>query len=237
MTTDTTPAALADDQIKHMVNRFLAWKLPPDFHPDAGIRFASIYEPSRPGWPIGTNLLTANQAEAMIRHLLDGMPALRAPAGEPVAWLYEIGKTGVRRVYETRFLASAPGWTETPLYTDPTAPGLAEALLWHVEQVCGPLSRDACEVDGDDDYSVLRAAFVAVLCNETPLYAAPTAPDREALREKVAKAICRAYAVRAGADDEAVELQAEYALEFWLDEADAAIAAMNPAAIRAKGKV
>ena len=167
------------DRIKHMVNRFLAWKLPPDFHPDAGIRFASIYEPSRPGWPIGTNLLTANQAEAMIRHLLDGMPALRAPAGEPVAWMYEQG--GRSHVSPTRVTSQRDafwGWTETPLY------------------------------------------------------AAPPAPDRGALREEVAKAICRAYAIRAGADDEAVELQVEYALEFWLDEADAAIAAMNPAAIR-----
>ena len=26
-------------QIKHMVERFLQWKLPEDFHPDAGVKF------------------------------------------------------------------------------------------------------------------------------------------------------------------------------------------------------
>lgn len=32
---------------------------------------------------------------------------------------------------------------------------LIERLLWHVEQVCGPLSTETCEVAGDDDRSVL----------------------------------------------------------------------------------
>jgi len=48
-----------------MVNRFLSWKLPDDFAPDAGITF----EPSR-DWPIGTNLFTAQQARAMLEHVL-----------------------------------------------------------------------------------------------------------------------------------------------------------------------
>lgn len=69
-----------DRQIKHMVDRFLGWKLPRDsFNPDCGISFdkrpfnthtehPSKYEPS------GTNLFDATQAEAMVRYMVEGMP-------------------------------------------------------------------------------------------------------------------------------------------------------------------
>ena len=36
-------------------------------------------------------------------------------------------------------------------------------LLWHVEQVCGPISTETCEVSGDDDRSVLAHNFTCVL--------------------------------------------------------------------------
>ena len=68
---------LAEGQIKHMVDRFLGWKLPADFAPDGGIEFhaganvGTPYEYKRE--PIGTNLLTAIQAEAMVRYMLDGL--------------------------------------------------------------------------------------------------------------------------------------------------------------------
>jgi hypothetical protein len=75
---------MTDEQIKHMVSRFLQWKLPEDFSPDAGISFQREYNvewnakrglpPSR-SEPVGTNLLTYTQAEAMVRHMLEGMPA------------------------------------------------------------------------------------------------------------------------------------------------------------------
>lgn len=49
------------------VNRFLAWRLPDDFGPDAGISFTP--NPRFPhAWPTGTNLLTAIQAQAMFDH-------------------------------------------------------------------------------------------------------------------------------------------------------------------------
>lgn len=62
------------EMIKQMVSRFLAWKLPSDFHPDAGITFKATFNehtehPMRHE-PTGTNLFTATQAEAMIRHLV-----------------------------------------------------------------------------------------------------------------------------------------------------------------------
>ncbi len=51
-----------------MVDRFLAWKLPDDFNPDCGISFTPSGHPS--GWPMGTSLLTATQAKAMLEHVL-----------------------------------------------------------------------------------------------------------------------------------------------------------------------
>lgn len=64
---------MTEEQIKHMINRFLAWKLPEDFQPDAGIKYdKSKHHPNHP--PVGTNLLTATQAEEMIRHLVEGLP-------------------------------------------------------------------------------------------------------------------------------------------------------------------
>ncbi|GAA4108547.1 hypothetical protein ACFFTN_01160 [Aminobacter aganoensis] len=71
--------ALSDEQIAHMVSRFLGWRLPDDFSPDGGISFKRDYNTATP-WPskhepVGTNLFDVNQAEAMVRHMLEGMPA------------------------------------------------------------------------------------------------------------------------------------------------------------------
>lgn len=68
-----------DRQIKHMVDRFLGWKLPENFSPDAGISFKATFNehtahPMKHG-PSGTNLFDATQAEAMVRYMIDGMPA------------------------------------------------------------------------------------------------------------------------------------------------------------------
>lgn len=61
-----------------MVCRFLGWKLPKDFGPDAGISFNPTKPDSydEPGWwPVGTNLLTADQARQMLQHVVDPKPA------------------------------------------------------------------------------------------------------------------------------------------------------------------
>ena len=66
-------------RIKHMVNRFLGWKLPANFRPDCGIQFDAeaaqklnprngLYEPN------GTNLFDATQATEMVKHMLEGLP-------------------------------------------------------------------------------------------------------------------------------------------------------------------
>lgn len=67
---------MTDAQIKQMVDRFLQWKLPADFAPDAGISFKAEFNehtahPMRHE-PVGTNLFNAVQAEAMVRHMLGG---------------------------------------------------------------------------------------------------------------------------------------------------------------------
>jgi len=65
-----------EDLVKTMVDRFLCWKLPESFSPDAGIVFTKpeeLYphmERTEHMWPTGTNLLDAEQAEKMVRHML-----------------------------------------------------------------------------------------------------------------------------------------------------------------------
>jgi hypothetical protein len=66
-------------QIKHMVDRFLCWKLPANFSPDAGISFKAAFNehtthPMKHE-PVGTNLFDAEQAKAMVRHMVEGLPA------------------------------------------------------------------------------------------------------------------------------------------------------------------
>ncbi len=60
-----------------MVDRFLCWPLPKDFGPDCHISFKlpdPVLNPN-PSWPVGTNLFTADQARAMLEHVLsDGSP-------------------------------------------------------------------------------------------------------------------------------------------------------------------
>lgn len=69
---------MTEAQIKYMVSRFLGWKLPEHFNPDNGISFDPImnkghkFESRRE--PVGTNLLDADQATAMVRYLVEGMP-------------------------------------------------------------------------------------------------------------------------------------------------------------------
>lgn len=76
---------MTDEQIEHMVQRFLGWKLPETFSPDAGISFKAEFndspaamqvfgltEPCRHE-PQGTNLFDYTEAEAMVRYMVDGL--------------------------------------------------------------------------------------------------------------------------------------------------------------------
>lgn len=63
-----------DAQIKHMVDRFLTWKLPENFTPDAGISFEPLYNNGTARHePTGTNLFDAQQAEMMILYITAGL--------------------------------------------------------------------------------------------------------------------------------------------------------------------
>jgi hypothetical protein len=68
-----------ESQIKHMVNRFLGWRLPENFNPDGGISFKPMrnegYVFAAKNEPVGTNLFDAMQAEEMVRYMVDGLPA------------------------------------------------------------------------------------------------------------------------------------------------------------------
>lgn len=57
---------MTKEQLDRLVDRFLSWRLPQDFAPDGGITFKR----STHLWPVGTNLLTAHQAKAMLEHIL-----------------------------------------------------------------------------------------------------------------------------------------------------------------------
>ena len=68
-----------EDQIKHMVERFLGWELPKNFCPDGGVLFQPFgdYGTSHQfeNKPTGTNLLDAVQATAMVRYMIEGFDA------------------------------------------------------------------------------------------------------------------------------------------------------------------
>ena len=72
---------MTDEQIRHMAEQFLRWKLPEDFNPDCGITFAPTYRNGTPQGgkhePVGTNLFDYGQATAMVLHMLDGLPEER----------------------------------------------------------------------------------------------------------------------------------------------------------------
>lgn len=76
---------LTDDQLKHMVERFLGWRLPENFNPDAGISFKNTFNENTPypmkHEPTGTNLFDYGQAEEMVRYMVESMPGAN---GEPL---------------------------------------------------------------------------------------------------------------------------------------------------------
>lgn len=72
---------VTDAQIKHMVDRFLMWKLPQHFNPDGGVSFEAVASKGTPHEfrrePVGTNLFDAMQALDMVRHMLEELPVQR----------------------------------------------------------------------------------------------------------------------------------------------------------------
>lgn len=87
---------MTEEQVKHMVERFLAWKLPENFRPDGGITFKAEFneDTAHPmkHEPRGTNLFDITQAEAMVRYIVAGLPPSTAQGPAPPS------STGARAV-------------------------------------------------------------------------------------------------------------------------------------------
>ena len=146
--------AVTDD----MVNRFLGWQLPKDFHPDGGISFDGRKDDEwnkDKTWPIGTNLLTAYQARAMLEHVIGAAQPAQAEPRPDMADAYvgarEDLATWKRRALaaeeQTRHLAAAlaeevngPTFMGEPVLaqpkreplTDDDITRLAESEGWHI---------------------------------------------------------------------------------------------------------
>lgn len=70
-----------NDQLRAMVSRFLCWPLPKTFGPDCHISFDRAKAQANHAWPVGTNLLTADEARAMLEHVLDAVKTPVPPLG------------------------------------------------------------------------------------------------------------------------------------------------------------
>lgn len=116
---ETATMKINDEQIEYMVQRFLGWRLPENFNPDAGISFKRTFnehtDHPMKSEPTGTNLFDYGQAKEMIRYLIDGMPAAPAPSPEELA--REFHETYERLApefgHETRKESAKP-WSEVP---------------------------------------------------------------------------------------------------------------------------
>lgn len=76
-------AQSASEVTDSMVQRFLSWRLPKPWHPDNGISYQRpnyAHAPAEHDWPTGTNLFDANQARAMLEHVLAAAPRTQATA-------------------------------------------------------------------------------------------------------------------------------------------------------------
>lgn len=56
--------------VAQMVNRFLGWKLPQTMYPDCYLSFDREKAKANNGWPIGTNLFSAEEAKGMFEYIL-----------------------------------------------------------------------------------------------------------------------------------------------------------------------
>jgi len=148
---------MTNSQIKHMIDRFLGWRLPENFNPDGGISFVSTGNTGTPHEykhnPTGTNLLDATQAEEMIRYMVEGMPHDK-PADAPVAASpshTEAPPTctlcGTPMIFRCPACGSTPELTDTRYCRDCRAPVTGSV---HVELVSGQKMCFVCFKRMDD---------------------------------------------------------------------------------------
>ena len=69
---------LTDEQISYMADRFCGWPIPENWQPDGGVGYERFGNKGTPREfkrdTSGTNLFSKQQAEEMIRYMLDGLP-------------------------------------------------------------------------------------------------------------------------------------------------------------------
>ena len=140
---------MTDEQIKYMRDRFLSWTLPDNLNPDGGITFKrseSAIKYSHP-MPVGTNFLDAEQAEIMVRHMVEGMPCpapmTREKAEEMARGLYKKTREIYSRKRDEHFANEDPNRDDM---------GLMERLeAAQIEAIADALQ----SVAGSDDTALL----------------------------------------------------------------------------------
>jgi len=180
-------AMLTDAQVKHMVDRFLCWKLPKPWNPDGGISYQRpnyMHPPADHDWPVGTNLFDAIQAEAMVRHMIEGMPST-APAQAPTqaGECFECG-TKLERTIICPKCAVAPA---SPAPTREGEPSELEQTAVMLETYAPQIFPEVNE-QGQKDFGrvVMESAAESI---RTHLAALTPSPDAAALRERAEKRI------------------------------------------------
>ena len=126
---------MTDNMIKAMVSRFLTWRLPDNFQPDGGISFKSVFNENTPhqrkAEPTGTNLFDAQQAEAMVRHMLEG--AAQPAPGEAVHDAYKDGWGFAYRQWQHTGSVPDPSYTIMASPTPPDSAGELDALVAEIK--------------------------------------------------------------------------------------------------------
>lgn len=163
--------------VKHMVQRFLGWRLPEDFRPDDGISFTPInnagtaYQTKHT--PSGTNLFDATQAEAMVRYMLDEL----APPAQPASPMAAMAQA--LRDKAAAESCAAPRQPEGP--QDLNDEGLA-AIRSSIEIA----KRTGCSSITLEADEALRLIGQAERRRAQPADAATLGPEGEALRRALA---------------------------------------------------
>ena len=112
--------------IDQAVDRFLCWKLPEAFDPDCGISFTRDHDHEHSAYgrgkyePTGTNLLTAEQAKAMLEHVCEPLlTALQERDAEIERLRVQLAGCGVAALHNTeksaylRAIQGEYGWSKS----------------------------------------------------------------------------------------------------------------------------
>ena len=144
---------MTEAQIKHLVDRFLGWRLPEDFRPDAGISFKPTFNDHMPFGPMkhepsGTNLFDAAQARAMVLHMIEGMPSSPPVAQQGWRPISEFPTTAPRNDFIYEFwldwaddcspLNPPYSFTHCPLFVGKFRCWGAAEKATHWRQIVGP---------------------------------------------------------------------------------------------------